>query len=845
MINGILKDKRDIIRVFLIAAVLSTIIFLPFVIFDKGLFIYYGDFDVQQIPFYKLCHEAIRSGSFGWNWNTDLGVNFVGSYSFYTLGSPFFWLTIPFPNDWVPYLMAPLYVLKFSLTAVTGYAFINRFTKTSSMAAFGGLLYAFSGFNIYNVFFNHFNEVVLIFPLLLISLEEFVVNNRRGGFALTVALCAVVNYYFFFGEVIFCIIYFLVRLRSHEFSMNLKKFLWLAGEAVLGLLLSMFMLLPALAALTGNPRPGDTIEGFNTLIYGNAQRYGLILSSLFFPPDIPARPNFFPDSNAKWSSVSLFLPMLSTVGVFAFLKGKKKSFIKTLLITSGIIALVPFLNAAFSAFNYGYYARWFFMPLLFMALASVIALEDHMDEMPFGLKVTAGFVAFFMLIGIMPKRVDGELKWFSLPEYPERFWVYVLVALFGLLCVWLLIVITKKHKHFLKIAMSCFFVITFAYSGFIIFCGKTEGHGYDVVAERGLYGSQKISLPKDEFYRIDTYEQMDNLGMFLKMPTINAFHSIVPSSIIDYYELIGGERGVASRPETSKIGVRALASVKYSFIADDDKNTSAPIGFEYLNTQDGYKIYENKNFVPMGFGYDYMISKEQMASAGEYKDRLLLKGIYLDPENSENPDLKPTDLLEKTVDTQAIRYANILPDLEGEEASHSTLSTKEDYEKSCEKLKSNTVKNFTYDGNGFWATYKAPKEQLLFFSVPFDSGFSATVNGKDVEIIKANGGFMAVEVSKGDNAVVFSYRTPGLFLGTMISLGALIIFAVYIGAMYFLWRKNPAKYRYERDAHLPNQEPSIDAVFISEAMESDEEQIEIPPDTMEEEMQDEDSSIDE
>ena len=86
---------------------------LAFIIFDQGYFLFFGDFNVQQVPFYRIAHDAIRSGNIGWNHLTDLGVNFIGSYSFYLLGSPFFWLTIPFPGEWLQYLMGPLFILKF------------------------------------------------------------------------------------------------------------------------------------------------------------------------------------------------------------------------------------------------------------------------------------------------------------------------------------------------------------------------------------------------------------------------------------------------------------------------------------------------------------------------------------------------------------------------------------------------------------------------------------------------------------------------------------------------------------------------------------------------------------
>ena len=99
-------------KAFLLALGISTAVFLPFLLYNGGYFIFIGDFNAQQIPFYKLVHQAVREGNFGWSWTTDLGANFIASYSFYNLTSPFFWLTIPFPNDWVPFLMAPLLILK-------------------------------------------------------------------------------------------------------------------------------------------------------------------------------------------------------------------------------------------------------------------------------------------------------------------------------------------------------------------------------------------------------------------------------------------------------------------------------------------------------------------------------------------------------------------------------------------------------------------------------------------------------------------------------------------------------------------------------------------------------------
>ena len=51
-----------------IALLAAGIMFLPFLIMDRGLFFFFGDFNVQQVPFYQMIHDAIRSGNFFWSW---------------------------------------------------------------------------------------------------------------------------------------------------------------------------------------------------------------------------------------------------------------------------------------------------------------------------------------------------------------------------------------------------------------------------------------------------------------------------------------------------------------------------------------------------------------------------------------------------------------------------------------------------------------------------------------------------------------------------------------------------------------------------------------------------------
>ena len=226
----------------LIALATAAVFFIPFIIMDQGYFFFYGDFNVQQIPFYQMCHQMVKEGNIFWNWQTDLGVNFIGSYSFYLLGSPFFWLTIPFPNWMVPYLIGPLLILKFALSAFTAYFYIRRFTRTPSAAMLGALLYAFSGFSIHNLFFNHFHEAIVFFPVLLLAVEQFIADNRRGAVAVAVFICAVSNYFFFVGMAVFCVIYWFIRMFAGCWNLSLKRFIAFVAEVLLGVGLAAFLL---------------------------------------------------------------------------------------------------------------------------------------------------------------------------------------------------------------------------------------------------------------------------------------------------------------------------------------------------------------------------------------------------------------------------------------------------------------------------------------------------------------------------------------------------------------------------------------------------------------------------
>ena len=91
-------------------------------------------------------------------------------------------------------MLAPLLALKIALAGLTAYAYAQRFLRPR-LAVLAGVLYAFSGFSLYNIFFNHFHEAMIWFPLLLLGIEQYMQEGRRGLFAVAVLMNALSNYY--------------------------------------------------------------------------------------------------------------------------------------------------------------------------------------------------------------------------------------------------------------------------------------------------------------------------------------------------------------------------------------------------------------------------------------------------------------------------------------------------------------------------------------------------------------------------------------------------------------------------------------------------------------------------
>ncbi|MDW8751279.1 YfhO family protein [Streptococcus suis] len=83
------------------------------------------------------------------------------------------------------------------------------------------------------------------------------------------------------------------------------------------------------------------------------------------------------------------------------------------------------------------------------------------------------------------------------------------------------------------------------------------------------------------------------------------------------------------------------------------------------------------------------------------------------------------------------------------------------------------------EGNTVTIDFETENDASLLLTLPYDKGWSATIDGEPVNIQKAQSGFMKVDVKPGQSHVILTFTPQGFYLGLIISFAALGLFISY------------------------------------------------------------------
>ena len=193
-------------------------------------------------------------------------------------------------------------------------------------------------------------------------------------------------------------------------------------------------------------------------------------------------------------------------------------------------------------------------------------------------------------------------------------------------------------------------------------------------------------------------------------------------------------------------------------------------GWIYYGNANGFDIWENEFYIPMGFSYDKYVTRSDFETINESKHELaMLRGIVIEDEDEEF-------------------FSEFMTTFN----PHTVRLDRESYEKDCIQRAKMSCSSFEYTKTGFTATFSSEKTRVIFFSVPYESGWTATINGEPTDIYNVNVGFMGVVVPRGsDIKISFTYSTPGLVSGILVSLLSIMVIGIYL--LMFKLKEKPVK----------------------------------------------------
>ncbi len=270
-IKEIIKDKwfwlSSVICVLVLCFAFATQKIYPF---GKNTFSMI-DFDSGYVPvYYKLWDLLHGKGSIFVDWNLGSGLNVFSSI---ITNSPFFPSSLIiglFKRNFIPYAMSFVMMLKFVKVALCAYFMFNYFFKKldGKTKCSLTLLYAFSGWTLFNQSNLLYLDVFGIFPLFVIAFYRLLKDGKWGWYLIMLTLCLLSSYYmsylilfFIIGTTILSLL--LLNLKDKK-TKAIKVFLL----TLLSLGLSCPLVLPAVyQSLTSARMTGGITNNYDQFVF--------------------------------------------------------------------------------------------------------------------------------------------------------------------------------------------------------------------------------------------------------------------------------------------------------------------------------------------------------------------------------------------------------------------------------------------------------------------------------------------------------------------------------------------------------------------------------------------------
>ncbi len=357
--------------------------------------------------FYDQWHVFFSTGHFPLYDSTIwLGLDNIGSNSYYSLFDPFVFLIVFFPRSWVPFLFSFATFLKLMISGLLMRWYLRYLGISEASSRLGSTALAFSGYMMFMVGFPTTVSACVYIPLILLGIDKIIREKKPYCLVIGLFLLGITSFFFLVVACIWGVCYAAWRyfwsFKSRSAKDNVTVILLGVASFGVGLLMSAWTLLPSLRQSSLSGRSSSIGSAYLSAILSSLKSHDLksFFQFIFEPVgDHPARELmglvsfFYPTGgylylplihtgyDAWTASIFCYTPfiILFFTGVIISIRKQKWDHIIAILLCLYLL-FTNFSYFFFYAFSGNGYGRWFIMLVPEIILYGCWAFDEARKE---------------------------------------------------------------------------------------------------------------------------------------------------------------------------------------------------------------------------------------------------------------------------------------------------------------------------------------------------------------------------------------------------------------------------------------------------------------------------------
>ena len=808
--------RRDALAVsFAVPVIVMIIIFIQRGIFPFGEQSYLRtDLYHQYAPFFSEFKMKLSEGrSLLYSWDVGLGVNFSAIYAYY-LASPLNWLIFLCPKKYIIEFMTCMIVVKTALCGVSMTWYLQKRSRWTQhfYAAFFGIFYAMSAYLCAYSWNIMWLDCIILFPLVAYGLEKLVSEGRCGLYTVALGLCITSNYYISIMICMFLVIYFfaLLVLEGAGGKQVLRGGLRFAVCSLIAGGISAAVLIPEVYALqstaSGHFDFPKTFTCFFSIMDMLARHIGNVTPEI----GLDHWPNIY-------CGIAVF-QLMQLYAVNRRISLREKSVYAFILIFFLASFSINVLNYIWHGFHYpnSLPARQSFIYIFLVLFLCYRGLDYEEGNTLRDLKIS--FLTSFVFILACQKFVTNE---------DIHFAVYYAAMLFlplYSLILWKVRTGTLGRNRAMLLLLGLVTVEAAANvaATSVPTTSRTEytADNEDIIALRNTVPE----LPFSRFEKIKRKSKDD--GAWMNFHSVSLFSSTADKSLSDFMKHVGCESSVNAYSITGSTPfVDALLDVRYAFYPGECFN---PALTEVAHSGEVW-LYENPSTFDLGFAVqpdlfeNWVLTMDNPADV--QNDLCVLADVQPVLEEKSGTSNGKTFSFNAWDDGEYYAFATsgrvkkVKADLPGDSKTFDNLDRRffmelgtlkdgdpvllRDESENSGSTFDVRVYRFDYDAladlkkaigerpfkitsfrdDHIEGTISTDQHSLLFFSIPYDKGWTVTVDGVKRETVKSLDAFLSVRITPGEHTVVLSFEPRGLKTGALITALSLLLLNITAGVI--------------------------------------------------------------